>query len=110
MRTLDVRKCASTQAETIVQLKIDVFIGGIVVIAASTEVFVDASRGQSAAQSARDICEYAGMVGEPLQYGSDNVLSLLTACSFRQMSLLDFDGLALAVPAHARSSGRVGRP
>ena len=45
MRTLYARKCASTQAEIVVQLKIDVFIGGIVVIAPSTscEVFVDAS-------------------------------------------------------------------
>ena len=38
---------------------------------------------------------YVGELGEPIRYGSDDVLPLLAECGFRWVRVLDFNELAL---------------
>ena len=39
--------------------------------------------------------EYVGELGEPIRYGSDDILPLLYECGFRWVRSLDFNELAL---------------
>lgn len=43
----------------------------------------------------RDTRAYVGELGEPIRYGSDDILPLLAACGFRWVRSLDFNELAL---------------
>jgi methyltransferase (TIGR00027 family) len=51
--------------------------------------------GQSASEGDRQTREYVGELGEPIRYGSDDVLPLLFECGFRWVRSLDFNELAL---------------
>jgi methyltransferase (TIGR00027 family) len=51
--------------------------------------------GQSASESDRETREYVGELGEPIRYGSDDVLPMLYECGFRWVRSLDFNELAL---------------
>ena len=51
--------------------------------------------GQSVSDSDRKTREYVGDLGEPIRYGSDDILPLLYECGFRWVRSLDFNELAL---------------
>jgi methyltransferase (TIGR00027 family) len=51
--------------------------------------------GQSVSDSDRQTREYVGELGEPIRYGSDDILPLLYDCGFRWVRSLDFNELAL---------------
>jgi methyltransferase (TIGR00027 family) len=51
--------------------------------------------GQSVSDSDRETRAYVGELGEPIRYGSDDVLPMLYECGFRWVRSLDFNELAL---------------
>jgi methyltransferase (TIGR00027 family) len=51
--------------------------------------------GQSASEGDRATRAYVGDLGEPIRYGSDDILPLLYECGFRWVRQLDFNELAL---------------
>jgi methyltransferase (TIGR00027 family) len=51
--------------------------------------------GQAKSESDRQTREYVGELGEPIRYGTDDVLPLLYECGFRWVRSLDFNELAL---------------
>jgi methyltransferase (TIGR00027 family) len=51
--------------------------------------------GQSISDKDRETREYVGELGEPIQYGTDDILPLLVECGFRWVRSLDFNELAL---------------
>jgi methyltransferase (TIGR00027 family) len=51
--------------------------------------------GQSKAESDRETQKYVGELGEPIRYGSDDILPLLVDCGFSWVRSLDFNELAL---------------
>jgi methyltransferase (TIGR00027 family) len=51
--------------------------------------------GQNLSKSDQQTREYVGELGEPIQYGSDDILPLLSECGFRWVRSLDFNELAL---------------
>lgn len=51
--------------------------------------------GQSASEGDRQTREYVGELGEPIRYGSDDILPLMYECGFRWVRSLDFNELAL---------------
>lgn len=51
--------------------------------------------GQSRAEKDHETRAYIGELGEPVRYGTDDVLPLLHACGFRWVRTLDFNELAL---------------
>lgn len=51
--------------------------------------------GVSVSESDRETRAYVGELGEPIQYGSDDVLPMLYECGFRWVRSLDFNELAL---------------
>ena len=51
--------------------------------------------GQNLSEKDQQTREYVGELGEPIQYGSDDVLPLLYECGFRWVRSLDFNELAL---------------
>ena len=51
--------------------------------------------GQSKSEGDRQTREYVGELGEPIRYGSDDILPLLYDCGFRWVRQLDFNELAL---------------
>ena len=51
--------------------------------------------GSSISDSDRETRAYVGELGEPIQYGTDDVLPLLYECGFRWVRSLDFNELAL---------------
>jgi methyltransferase (TIGR00027 family) len=51
--------------------------------------------GESKAEQDRHTRDYVGDLGEPIRYGSDDVLPLLYECGFRWVRSLDFNELAL---------------
>jgi methyltransferase (TIGR00027 family) len=51
--------------------------------------------GQNLSASDRETREYVGELGEPIQYGSDDILPLLSECGYRWVRSLDFNELAL---------------
>ena len=51
--------------------------------------------GQNLSDTDQQTRAYVGELGEPIQYGSDDVLPLLAACGFRWVRSLDFNELAL---------------
>ncbi len=53
------------------------------------------AQGQNLSASDEQTRAYVGELGEPIQYGSDDVLPLLYECGFRWVRSLDFNELAL---------------
>jgi methyltransferase (TIGR00027 family) len=51
--------------------------------------------GQNLSQSDEQTRAYVGDLGEPIQYGSDDILPLLSDCGFKWVRSLDFNELAL---------------
>jgi methyltransferase (TIGR00027 family) len=51
--------------------------------------------GQSVSAADRETRAYVGELGEPITYGSDDVLPMLYECGFRWVRSLDFNELAL---------------
>ena len=51
--------------------------------------------GQSVSEADRKTRDYVGDLGEPIRYGSDDILPLLYECGFRWVRSLDFNELAL---------------
>ncbi len=51
--------------------------------------------GQSLSPADQQTRAYVGELGEPIQFGTDDVLPLLAACGFRWVRSLDFNELAL---------------
>jgi len=51
--------------------------------------------GQNLSQADQQTREYVGDLGEPIRYGSDDILPLLSQCGFRWVRSLDFNELAL---------------
>jgi methyltransferase (TIGR00027 family) len=51
--------------------------------------------GQNLSDKDRETREYVGELGEPIRYGTDDVLPLLYECGFRWVRSLDFNELAL---------------
>lgn len=51
--------------------------------------------GQNLSRSDEETRAYVGDLGEPIQYGSDDILPLLSECGFRWVRSLDFNELAL---------------
>jgi methyltransferase (TIGR00027 family) len=51
--------------------------------------------GQSISANDRETRAYVGELGEPIQYGSDDMLPTLYECGFRWVRTLDFNELAL---------------
>jgi len=51
--------------------------------------------GQSLSDKDRETRAYVGELGEPVRYGTDDVLPLLYECGFRWVRTLDFNELAL---------------
>jgi methyltransferase (TIGR00027 family) len=51
--------------------------------------------GQNLSQTDEQTRSYVGELGEPIQYGSDDILPLLSECGFRWVRSLDFNELAL---------------
>jgi methyltransferase (TIGR00027 family) len=51
--------------------------------------------GEAKSESDRQTREYVGDLGEPIRYGSDDILPLLYDCGFRWVRSLDFNELAL---------------
>jgi len=51
--------------------------------------------GQNLSKSDQQTREYVGDLGEPIQYGSDDILPLLSECGFKWVRSLDFNELAL---------------
>jgi methyltransferase (TIGR00027 family) len=51
--------------------------------------------GQSVSDSDKATRAYVGELGEPIQYGSDDILPMLYECGFRWVRQLDFNELAL---------------
>ncbi len=51
--------------------------------------------GQSLSGADQQTRAYVGELGEPIQFGTDDVLPLLAACGFRWVRSLDFNELAL---------------
>jgi len=59
--------------------------------------FVDKkfAAGEAKSEKDRQTREYVGELGEPIRYGSDDILPLLYDCGFRWVRSLDFNELAL---------------
>ncbi len=53
------------------------------------------AQGQNLSASDEQTRAYVGELGEPIQYGSDDVLPMLYECGFRWVRSLDFNELAL---------------
>jgi len=53
------------------------------------------SAGQNLSEKDRETRAYVGELGEPIRYGSDDILPLLYECGFRWVRSLDFNELAL---------------
>jgi methyltransferase (TIGR00027 family) len=53
------------------------------------------AEGQSLSDKDKQTREYVGELGEPIRYGTDDVLPLLYDCGFRWVRSLDFNELAL---------------
>jgi methyltransferase (TIGR00027 family) len=53
------------------------------------------AQGQNLSDKDRQTREYVSDLGEPLRYGSDDILPLLYECGFRWVRQLDFNELAL---------------
>jgi O-methyltransferase involved in polyketide biosynthesis len=53
------------------------------------------AQGQNLSASDEQTRAYVGELGEPVRYGSDDVLPLLYECGFRWVRTLDFNELAL---------------
>lgn len=51
--------------------------------------------GQNISEADRQTRAYVGELGEPIQFGTDDVLPLLAECGFRWVRSLDFNELAL---------------
>jgi methyltransferase (TIGR00027 family) len=51
--------------------------------------------GQALSENDRATRDYVGELGEPIRYGSDDILPLLYDCGFRWVRSLDFNELAL---------------
>jgi methyltransferase (TIGR00027 family) len=51
--------------------------------------------GQNLSEKDQQTREYVGELGEPIRYGSDDILPLLYDCGFRWVRQLDFNELAL---------------
>jgi methyltransferase (TIGR00027 family) len=51
--------------------------------------------GSNVSDSDKQTREYVGELGEPIRYGSDDILPLLYECGFRWVRSLDFNELAL---------------
>ena len=51
--------------------------------------------GQNLSQADQQTREYVGDLGEPIKYGSDDILPLLSDCGFKWVRSLDFNELAL---------------
>jgi methyltransferase (TIGR00027 family) len=51
--------------------------------------------GQNLSEADQQTREYVGELGEPIRYGSDDILPLLYDCGFRWVRQLDFNELAL---------------
>jgi methyltransferase (TIGR00027 family) len=51
--------------------------------------------GEAKTQADRETREYVGDLGEPIRFGSDDILPLLADCGFRWVRSLDFNELAL---------------
>ena len=51
--------------------------------------------GQGLSEKDKQTREYVGELGEPIRYGSDDILPLLYECGFRWVRSLDFNELAL---------------
>jgi hypothetical protein len=51
--------------------------------------------GQDLSAKDRETRAYVGDLGEPIRYGSDDILPLLYDCGFRWVRSLDFNELAL---------------
>ncbi|MBA2543706.1 MAG: class I SAM-dependent methyltransferase [Deltaproteobacteria bacterium] len=51
--------------------------------------------GQSLSEQDRETRGFVGELGEPIQYGTDDPLPLLSECGFRWVRVLDFNELAL---------------
>jgi methyltransferase (TIGR00027 family) len=51
--------------------------------------------GQGLSEKDQQTREYVGELGEPIRYGSDDILPLLAECGFRWVRSLDFNELAL---------------
>jgi methyltransferase (TIGR00027 family) len=51
--------------------------------------------GRNVSDADRQTREYVGELGEPIRYGSDDILPLLYECGFRWVRSLDFNELAL---------------
>ena len=53
------------------------------------------SAGENVSEKDRETRAYVGELGEPIRYGSDDILPLLYECGFRWVRSLDFNELAL---------------
>ena len=61
----------------------------------STSSARSSRRAQSLTEKDRETRAYVGELGEPIRYGSDDILPLLYECGFRWVRSLDFNELAL---------------